>query len=105
LVVQETKLQKCVGLINFVFVFTGNHEQLRQVLDCCLHVSILGVGFSQLSVGLALPWLVFGLLAKTEELLQVLNCLVEVAKFLFNFSYFLVALAFHLTVSRSLGGS
>ena len=73
LVVQQTELQECVCLCGLVPLLIGNIEQLLQMLNSLLHISILGMRLRQLSVSLSLLVRHISLLRDFQEPVQVIN--------------------------------
>ena len=104
MVVEETQLQKCICLSLLVALFVGNIEQVFQVFDSSMDVSILGVDFSQLFVSFASLGFIIGLLAKVEEFVKELYSFFEVAQPLVDVADFLVAFCLLIFVLGALGG-
>ena len=102
LIIQETQFKESVSLGLFIFLFICYLEEILEVLYGSMDVSIFGVGFSQLSMGLTCFLFIVSRLTQLEEFVQHLDGFVEIAQFLVDVTYFLVALGFLLLVLSSL---
>jgi len=104
LVIKEAQLQKSVGLSLLVALLVGDVEQVLQVLDGVLDVTVLGVDLGELFVRLAGLGFIIGLLAEVEELVEELYGFFEVAEALVDVADLLVALGLLILVLGALGG-
>ena len=87
-----------------VALLVGNVQQVLQMLDGRMDVTILAVGLGQLPVSFSSLCLIIGFFTQGQEFVQELDRLLEVAELLMNVPNLLVALGFLQAVLSSLGG-
>lgn len=94
MVIQETQLKEGIRLRWLISILIRDIEQLLKMLDCLLHIAVLGVRLCQLLVGLRLLLRYISLLRDLEEFVQVLDGAHQIALALIDVADFLVAFSF-----------
>jgi hypothetical protein len=69
LVVEETEFEKSISLSRFISLLVRDVQELFQMLDSLMHISIFWMRLRQLFVSFPLFWFIFGLLAQSQELI------------------------------------